>query len=48
MKQYTVTGRGGYQALRTFDKKEAEKELAELLKYGKDWYICEQGYDDEK
>ena len=46
MKTYTVTQKGGYQILRTTDKEEAEKKLAELLKYSKSWYICEQGYDD--
>jgi hypothetical protein len=45
MKTYTVT-KQGYQALRTFDKVEAETKLNELLKYSPDWYICEQGKDD--
>lgn len=47
MKTYTVTQTGGYQVLRTIDKAEAEAKLAELLKHGNCWYICEQGYDDK-
>ena len=45
MKIYTVTKRG-YQALRTTSKAEAEAKLKELLQYADDWYICEQGTDD--
>ena len=47
MKTYTVTQKGGYQALRTFDKKEAEAKLQELLKYSDSWYICEQGNNEK-
>ncbi len=47
MKTYTVTQKGGYQALRTFDKVEAEEKLKELLERAPDcWYICEQGKDE--
>lgn len=46
MKTYTVTQKGGFQALQTSDKKEAEEKLKELLKYGNCWYICEQGKDN--
>ena len=51
MKTYTVTQKGGYQALRTFNKAEAEAKLKELQKHVIDketWYICEQGCDDEQ
>lgn len=48
MKTYTVTQNGGYQVLRTFDKLEAEKCLAEMESRSKgSFYICEQGYDPE-
>ena len=55
MKTYTVTQKGGYQVLRTFDKAEAEaclKEHESRSKHGileKDnFYICEQGNDNEQ
>ena len=54
MKTYTVTQRGGYQVLRTFNKQEALDCLKEhLARCSKDqresnnFYICEQGKDDK-
>ena len=49
MKQYTVTQKGGYQDLRTFDKAEAETRLKEMNERAKDcWYICTQGHDEKE
>lgn len=50
MKTYAVWQKSGYCVLRTTNKKEADKKLAEMNEYCKNkdgYYICEQGYDDK-